>query len=295
MKSNRINYVIVGGFVIVMLVGLVTAVAMLTGRTGATDAYYAVYDNVTGVKFGTQILYEGYPVGQVDEVTPIEEGGRMRFRVDLSIVKDWRIPGDSMAQIAASGLLAAITVNIEASESDTPLKPGEQIESRPAANLMAVVTSVANDVSELADSSIRPLLTNINRAAESFATLLEKDAQQLTRELTALTLDLAERAPKIAESIEVLVDKMNRSTDQLQAFLNPGNRKKLDQIIANVDSATTGFANLTRDLENTRKALDRFLESANTMVGDNRLDVEKAIIDLRYVVDSLARHIDAVN
>ena len=40
MKSNRINYVIVGVFMLTMLAGLIGAVAMLTGRTGAADAYY---------------------------------------------------------------------------------------------------------------------------------------------------------------------------------------------------------------------------------------------------------------
>ena len=228
MKSNRINYVIVGVFMLAMLVGLIGAVAMLTGRTGAADAYYTVYNNVTGIKFGTQVLYEGYPVGQVEDVTPIEEDGRMRFRVDMSVRQGWSIPDDSVAQVAAPGLLSAITVNIEAGKSPTGLAPGERIKGQAAVNLFAVTTSVANDVGELTVTGIWPLLDNINRAVDSFGLLLEEDAQVLTRELTALTLDLAQRAPKIADNIEVLVDKMNKSTDQLQAFLNPKNREKLE-------------------------------------------------------------------
>ena len=57
MKSDRINYIIVGGFVILMLAGIVTSVAMLSGRTGATDTYYTSYEDVTGLKFGSQVLY----------------------------------------------------------------------------------------------------------------------------------------------------------------------------------------------------------------------------------------------
>ena len=118
-----------------------------------------------------------------------------------------------------------MTVNIEAGDSPTGLAPGARIEGRPAVNLFAVMSSVANDVGELAGTGIRPLLDNINRAVDAFGSLLEKDAQELARELTALTLDLAGRAPKIADNIEVLIDKMNESTDQLQAFLSPENRK----------------------------------------------------------------------
>ena len=35
MKSNKINYLIVGSFVIAVVVGLVVSAALLTGRTGA--------------------------------------------------------------------------------------------------------------------------------------------------------------------------------------------------------------------------------------------------------------------
>jgi phospholipid/cholesterol/gamma-HCH transport system substrate-binding protein len=295
MKSNKINYVIVGAFMLTMMVGLITAVALLTGRTGAADTYYTVYDNVTGIKFGTQVLYEGYPVGQVEEVVPIEEDGRMRFRVDMSVKQGWSIPDDSIAQVAAPGLLSAITVNIEAGKSPTALAPGERVNGQAVANLFAVMTSVANDVGELADNSIRPLLDNINKTVDAFGTLLEKDAQDLARELMALTLDLAQRAPKIADNIEELVAKMNESTDQLQAFLNPENREKLEAILDNMDTAADGFAQLTTDLKETRQVLDKVLESVGTVIGDNRLDVEKSVVDLRYVVDSIARHIDTMN
>ena len=145
MKSNRINYVIVGTFVLAMVIGLIAAIAMLTGQTGATDAYFAIYRNVTGVKFGTQVLYEGYPIGQVETVSPKPEEGGMRFRVDFTVAKDWRIPNDSSAQFASAGLLSAITLNIEAGDSTTPLKPGTEIKSLESEGIFAVMTSVAND------------------------------------------------------------------------------------------------------------------------------------------------------
>ena len=80
------------------------SVAVLTGRTGAVDHYYTVYDNVTGVKFGTQVIYEGYPIGQVEQVTPEARAGRMEFRVDFTIKKDWRIPEDSQCSGCAPGI-----------------------------------------------------------------------------------------------------------------------------------------------------------------------------------------------
>ena len=50
MRNVRVNYAVVGGFVLGMLGVLVGVVALLTGRTGATDTYATRFANVTGVK-----------------------------------------------------------------------------------------------------------------------------------------------------------------------------------------------------------------------------------------------------
>ena len=126
MRTSKINYFVVGLFVIAMIIGLVAAVALLTGRTGATDSYHAYYSNVTGVKFGTQVVYEGYPIGQVTEVTPEEKDGRMRFRVDFDVIEGWRIPDDSIAEIAAPGLLAAVTLACRPERAPLRWRPGRK-------------------------------------------------------------------------------------------------------------------------------------------------------------------------
>ena len=64
MKSNKVNYVVVGVFVLAMLVGAIAAIALLSGRTGPTETYFTSYGDVSGIKFGTKVLYMGYPVGQ---------------------------------------------------------------------------------------------------------------------------------------------------------------------------------------------------------------------------------------
>ncbi len=274
MKSNKINYFVVGGFVLIMLAGLVVSVAVLTGRTGATDSYYAVYNNVTGIKFGSQVLYEGYPVGQIEDITPHPRAGGMSFRVDFSVKKDWRIPEDSIAQIAAPGLLSAVTISISAGKSTASLEPGGLVNSKEAANIFAVVSSVAADVNELAENNLKPLLNTINTAIGGFGELLQGDAQQLIIELTTLIQNVAERAPKISENIEAFSNKINQSSDELSALFKPENRQKLEAILGN---------------------LDILLVTVNGMVDENKRDINESIVDMRRVTESVARHIDQVN
>lgn len=173
MKNNKANYLIVGTFVLLVIVGIVTSVALLTGRTGATDEYYAVYDNVTGIEFGTRVLYEGFPIGQVELVAPVQADNKLRFRVDLSVTENWKIPADTTAEIASSGLLAAVTINLKAGKTKDILKPGDQIISAPSANVMAAVSNLARDISALAETDIKPLLANMNRTIGGVGDLLD--------------------------------------------------------------------------------------------------------------------------
>ena len=269
MNTARINYVAVGIFVSLALVGLIVSIALLTGRTGATDAYYAVYKNVTGVKFGTQVMYEGYPIGQVEKVTPIPDKGSMMFRVDFEVTEGWQIPDDSLARIGASGLLSAITINIDAGSSPISHKPGNKVVAQEAADLFKVMSGVADDISNIAENDVRPLLATINTAVGNFAItvetvgdLLDEDGQKMIKQFAAVADDLNNRLPRI---------------------------------VANIDSSTANFATLTSDLATTRAQLDKLLIVSEKLVGENRDQVTKSVEDLRHVTDSLARHIDSVN
>ena len=87
MKDDQRNYIIVGAFVLAAVSTLLVWLALLSGRTGPTDAYFVVYDNVMGLQAGTQILFEGYPVGSIDSIEPEHASGRQHFRVDLRVKK----------------------------------------------------------------------------------------------------------------------------------------------------------------------------------------------------------------
>ena len=140
MKNPRIDYVWVGGFVIAMVVALIVCLAILSGRTGASDTYYTHFDNVLGVIPGTQLFFEGYGVGRVESIEPSPDPAKGRYRVTLSVQRGWPIPEDSVAWITEPSLLAAITIDIHSGESKTLLQPGDDITGR---DLASVFTAVA--------------------------------------------------------------------------------------------------------------------------------------------------------
>jgi len=304
MRSSKINYLIVGTFVLASIIGLIVSVALLTGRTGATDGYHAFYSNVTGVKFGTQVVYEGYPIGQVTDVEPMEAEGRMVFRVNFDVTEGWKIPSDSMAEIAAPGLLAAITISITAGQSKESLAPGTQVQSAERADIFAVVSSAAGEFSRLTDSHIKPLIGNANKALSSAADFLAEggdihktvtEARALIAEVRdtvadakGLVSDLQSNIPQVVRNVDEMTTDLKASAKQVRAFASPANRKQLESLIGKVDGTV---ANMDKALV----TMNSILADIDDMVMNEEGDALVAVKEARYVVESVSRHIDSIN
>ena len=295
MRSNKVNYLVVGSFVIATLVGLVVSVAWLSGRTGPTDSYFAVYNNVTGVKFGTQVLYEGYPIGQVTEVKPLPEEGRMRFRVDFDIHQGWLLPRDSVAQIGASSLLAAVSLNITAGKSAMPLPAGERILSKESANLFDVLANVATEIALIAEQDLKPLIGELTRGGSIIGDILEKDGQEIIAKVKVLIDDLSDRAPVVVDQVasfagdlERLGVNLNRSADEMNAILTPETRETVLGVVDHLDRAAAQIDNLMMESS-------VMVGSANDILEGNKEGIERMTDDLRHSAETLARHIDSIN
>jgi len=287
MKNSNINYLVVGGFVIAMLVLLVVSVALLTGRTGSTDDYYAVYDNVSGLKYGTQVRYEGYPIGQIESISPFQEEGKMQFRIDMTIVEGWRIPKDSIAHIAAPGLLAAITISIQAGISNDALKSGDRITSREKSDMFSAISSVAGQVGDLSETSLKPFLANLNKTVLSVNKALEGDGVTMISDLRTVTNALSQRTPQILDDAEGAMSEARK-------LLSVGNRTKIEKVLTSLQEVGRNLALLTRNLDETRAKADTLIKSSTNLVFDNSADLSKAVVDFQYVMESMARRVDSI-
>lgn len=216
MRGDRRNYIVGGGFVLAMLAGLLAWIAVLSGRTGAMDPYYILYDNVTGLSEGTQVLYEGYPVGLIEEISRVEGAAGQRFRVDVSIRRRWRIPDDSIAGIIAPGLLSAFVIDIDAGSSRAILEPGSAIRSVESAQLFAAMSSVAERV---------PIV------AEKLESVTDEFNRTLARVNELLSPGNTGRVERILANLETATAAFAGVSDDLR-----GTKTRLDDLLLTVNT-----------------------------------------------------------
>ena len=269
MKRDSVNYVVVGAVVVAAFVVLIGALALITGRSGASSDYYTHYRNVTGLRFGAPVFYEGYRIGQVGAITPQRDQNGTRYKVELSVRRDWAIPKDSLARLTSTGLLADVAIGISEGSSKDMAAPGSELQGRENADIFSAVNELAGQLSELTRNEIAPLIKNLSQHVDSIASVIDKNT------------------PELVEQSKTLLHRLNGVSDSLNDALKPENRAALSAILGNVK-------NVSHDLIATQSELNVTLQQLDSILRENRPGIRDAISDLRATLSALSARIDSI-
>lgn len=275
MRDSRKNYLAVGVFVLTMLSVLVVWLTVLSGGTQATKPYYMEFDNVIGLSRGGQILFEGYPIGEIEDIVFTRRPDASVYRLNLTIREDWDIPEDSVAVMTQASVLSAMVIDIQAGSSPQMLAPGEQIPSLGSSNIMTAMSSVAAKLSNLADTSLKPLLENLSGGSNS---------------LTALSQDV----PVILENVKTFTSQLTSATTRLNHILDQS-EKPIETILKKAELASGNISTVTTDFRQTRKQLDTLLFSLRKIVSNNSGEIDHSIADLHHTLEVVASHIQEIS
>lgn len=330
MRRDNVNYLLVGVFVLLMLVALAVFLYLVTGRSGPSDRYHVYYGNVAGIRFGTPVFFEGFQIGQVDAVGPYSDDKGLRFRVDLSVQRGWKIPADSVAQPRASGLLGTVAIHVLQGNASLTLNSGSEITARPPANLLDSVNDVAADLSDLTRNSLRPLMATLARGLDSTAVALndhgpnllkdfsslvaglDRDLPAMVSAFSALSADLSREAPKaltsvsdladrfraevpqVRDNLESLVATLVRAAGRVDRAVSAKNVDTLERMLGNLEKASEEVGTFSRNLTASGERLDALLAEVDSLIGESRPDLRASASDLRRILATVNEHAGAV-
>jgi phospholipid/cholesterol/gamma-HCH transport system substrate-binding protein len=288
MNASRANYLIVGLFVLAMIVGVIIAASMVSGRSGSTDSYYTTYSNVGGIKYGTQVLYEGYRVGQVEEILPSQTPEGTTFRLDLSIREGWRIPEGSKAMIAASGLLAAVTIDIKGGEGKDLIAPGSEIPGATGGGMFAALGDISTEFKTLSKNGLQPLLDKLN----TYMTVL---GASVTDTVPRILVDARTVSDSMAERLPSLLDRVDEFTRRLNdEVLSANNVEQLNASIDDLNAFTNDLAALGAQLKGGGQGLNNILRTIDGIVDRGGPQVDASLRDMRHTLRTLSTSIDTI-
>ena len=277
MKRENVNYLAAGLLVLSAIALLIAVLFQMTGRTGGTETYYVQLGSVSGIRYGTPVYYEGFRVGQVEDVRPSREGTTLRFRVALAVDEDWPIPRDAIASAATAGLLSDVFINIEHSETEELLEPGGELPTRASADIFLAMSELAVDLSTFTEQTLTPFVDDLGS------------------QVRGLTGDIESELPGIIDRFNGILDGASTFLDSANDVLNPSTRDELKGMVGNLTRATEQIRILSEDIHDTRLQLDRLLGGAGDMVEANRPHVDALIQEMRVAVYELGQSMNRIS
>jgi phospholipid/cholesterol/gamma-HCH transport system substrate-binding protein len=291
--ETRANYVAVGAFVLVVLIGIVTVVLWLARVEFRREfTYYDIYftGSVAGLAQGAEVRYSGIRVGRVTEIR-IDPQNLQQVRVTVELDQTALIKADAVASLEFQGLTGTSYIEISGGSQKAPpleVRPGQRypvIASKPSGleRVFASAPEVLARLLEVADR-LNAFLDERNRAA--IAETLD-NMRRLTAVAAARAGDLDTMIADTAEAMRELRATLT-TADQTLAELRQlvGERGEVRGALQAIDGASRKLDKLETDLDalvqENRPPLRDF-----TQRGLNELS--QLIVDARSLVGELTR------
>ncbi len=233
--DDKVNYTLVGAFVLGLGGALVAGVLWLAaglGRQQAMDAYQGVIrESVAGLNVDAPVKYLGVDVGKVSQIR-IDPANPQQVRLRFLIERGTPIQQDSHAVLKTQGLTGIAYVELSGgSASSPPLRPGPDgvppmIAFKPSlgARLENVLGNVLGNVDRVSNNLNAVFDTDNQRALKSTLADLAALAQTLAAQKGALAAGVADaaRTAKVAarasDKIEPTLDRIASSAQALEGM-----------------------------------------------------------------------------
>jgi phospholipid/cholesterol/gamma-HCH transport system substrate-binding protein len=230
--ETKANYVAVGAFVLICVIGLVVTLLWLAGAQYSQEyAYYQTIfkGSVSGLGKGTLTRYNGIEVGRVTDLT-FDPNDPQSVIVTLQVQPGLNIREDSVASIASQGLTGGSYVEIKGGTKNSPLLVAHEGQRYP------VIPSKVSTLQQL-EQSAPEVVAKLNVAASRINDLLRDE----NRVAVAHTLS----------NLDVLTTTLAARSGEIDATIRQANAA-----VANLDKAS-------RDFQPTMDHVNDTIETAN--------------------------------
>jgi phospholipid/cholesterol/gamma-HCH transport system substrate-binding protein len=280
----RVNYAVVGAFVLVLGAALIGGILWLSGGGATRKAYdtYLTYmdESVSGLSLDAPVRYRGVEVGRVRRIalapTNIEQ-----VQLTMEIERGTQIKVDTVAIMRTQGLTGIGFIELTKGHHDSPLLLAQPGQTYP------VIRSGPSLIARL-DSAVSSLLTNVNRSSESFNALMDESNR------LALTQTLAD--------LRVVASALAARSGAIDSGLANGARAmenaarltgELSQLVERIQRSADAFdrmsATIARTGENASDSLDRARAEARQFAAETLPEAQQLVTDLRELTGSLRR------
>jgi phospholipid/cholesterol/gamma-HCH transport system substrate-binding protein len=272
--ETKANYVAVGGFVLICMLGLVVTLLWLAGAQYSQE--YEYYESsfkgpVSGLGNGTSARFNGIDVGHVTDVE-FDPNDPQRVIARLQVKPGLHIRQDSRASIESQGLTGGSYVEISGGSKDSPelvRQPGQKyprIETKPstleqleqsAPELFDKLNHAADKINKLlSDENVKSfsgILSNLKVTTDNLTQITGPIAKR-SKEIDATLVNVADASRLLAPTLanaNLSVLKIGKLADDADTVVNGDAIQQLDDLLREMRTLVTSLTRLTNGLDRT--------------------------------------------
>lgn len=287
--DSKVNYAIVGLFVIILGIALVASILWLSvGIEQKSYQTYQVYiqESVSGLNRKALVKYQGVEVGYVRDIALVSDRPH-EVRVLLDVERRVLIKQDTFAILSVQGLtgLAHIELTGGSRDASPPIREkGQQypeIQTKPSfiAKLekagsfllenIGNVSGTANTILKNLDPDItNNFLANISNLSRAVNALLSETnhgaVTNILHNIQVVSGTLAARNDDIDQALTSLLQttkNLNRISEQVITLV-----QQLKKSLAAIENSSKDFSQIAKAIENTSNAFTHSTDMVNNVV-----------------------------
>jgi phospholipid/cholesterol/gamma-HCH transport system substrate-binding protein len=289
--ETKVNYAVVGAFVLVLSAAIVAGVLWLGSSHGARKSYetYVAFfvESVSGLNVRAPVKYKGVDVGSVREIA-IDVQDPDRVRVVLEIERDVPLKEDTFAVLSVQGLTGIAFVELDLRSRDAPLLAPD-----PKTGLR-VIRTVPSMLRRL-DTAATTLFTDLGRTATSVNGMLDEETRAAFRrtiqDLATVVQGVAARSKDIDAALAGATRTLQNTAEasaQLAGVVQRIGRGADAVERAGTEVAAAGAA-ATAALEDVRRGTAAAGGGVEQFSAESLPDLARLIAEAREATASLGR------
>lgn len=254
--TNRLNYALVGLFVLVLGAAWLAISLWLTlGDYSTQYTTYRVYidESVSGLYLDAPVKYRGVEVGKVTGID-LNPAVPDQVQLTLDVVSSTPIRQDTQAELSVQGLTGIAFLDLKGGSLDAPMLVAEAGQEYP------VIPSAPSFFARL-DMSGSELIANVNALANRLAQLLDADGRRTLREIlvniNTITAALARREAELEQTVVSASQLMENSAAASQ---------QLQPLLAQFDDTAKSVALMAEQIAATGDSLNRYIDNSGSDV-----------------------------
>ncbi len=254
----------VGALAAVAITILVLGYNYLSGRDSLWSSgktYYAYFSDLKGLSKSNPIIYKGYRIGQVSDVTYNDK--EQNFMVELDIQKKVKITEGSSVAISDADLFGSKALLMKIQKGTSEADDGSTLKGNSKASMLESLGTTLGPIANRIDS----LVASLNKTFTSDAMVSTiKNLEMTTANLNQLTKKL----DKVVDDNQVQVNGIFTNVASITENLNRNNGV-INSILMNLDSTSSNMKQLElkKTIHEANQALASFNTTLNTINNGN--------------------------